>query len=73
MEHRNGKPKISIVTDSGTMLDLANSSVKFGLPYYFDATGRGGIEKLVTGKLKIKGLVRHPIKLTRFTRRMSVR
>lgn len=68
-----GKPKISIVTDSGTMLDLANISVKFGLPYYFDATGREVIAKLVTGKLKIKGLVSHPIKLTRFTKLMSVR
>lgn len=68
-----GQPKISIVTDSATLLDLANIDVKFGLPYYLDATGRGVIAKLVTGKLKIKGLITHPIKLTRFTKLMSVR
>jgi hypothetical protein len=68
-----GKPQISIVTDSSTLLDLANISVKFGLPYYLDATGRGVIAKLVTGKLKIKGLISHPIKLTRFTKLMSVK
>lgn len=71
----NGKagiPKIGIVTDSGTLLNLANISIKFGLPYYLDATGREVIIKLVTGKLKIKGLITHPIMLTRFTKLMSV-
>lgn len=68
-----GKPKISIVTDSTTLLDLANIDVKLGLPYYFDAAGLGVISKIVTRKLKIKGLVTHPIKLTRFTKLMSVR
>lgn len=68
-----GGPKISITTDSATLLDLANIDVKFGLPWYLDATGRGVIGKLLTGKLKIKGLITHPIKLTRFTKLMSVR
>ncbi|MBU1171448.1 MAG: SCP2 sterol-binding domain-containing protein [Proteobacteria bacterium] len=68
-----GNPQICIATDSGTLLDLANINVKFGLPYYFDSIGWGVITKLLTGKLKIKGLVTHPIKLTRFTKLMSVR
>jgi hypothetical protein len=68
-----GKPKISIVTDSNTLLELANISVKFGLPYYFDKVGMGVIGKLLTRKLKLKGLLTHPIALTRFTKLMSVR
>ena len=68
-----GKPKISIVTDSHTLLDLANLNVKFGLPNYFDEMGRGVIKKLLTRKLKVKGLLTHPIVLTRFTKLMSVR
>ena len=68
-----GKPKISIITDSSTMLDLANISIRFGLPYYLDSTGIGVISKLVTRKLKIKGLISHPVKLTRFTKLMSVK
>lgn len=67
-----GKPHIGITTDSITMLDLANITIKFGLPWYLDATGRAVVGKLLTGKLKIKGLITHPIKLTRFTRLMSV-
>lgn len=68
-----GDPMISITTDSATMLDLANISIKFGLPYYLDATGMGIIGKLLSGKLKIKGLITHPVKLTRFTKLMSVK
>lgn len=68
-----GSPQISITTDSTTLLDLANINIKFGLPWYLDATGREVIGKLLTGKLKIRGLITHPIKLTRFTKLMSVR
>ncbi len=68
-----GNPKISISTDSETLLDLANIDVKFGLPYYFDKVGLGVIKKILTRKLKIKGLLTHTIMLTRFTKLMSVR
>ena len=68
-----GNPKISISTDSETLLDLANIDVKFGLPYYFDKVGLGVIKKILTRKLKIKGLLIHSIMLTRFTKLMSVR
>lgn len=68
-----GKPKISIVTDANSLLELANISVKLGLPYYFDETGRSIIRKLLARKLKIKGLFTHLIALTHFTKLMSVR
>ncbi|MCX5848998.1 MAG: hypothetical protein NTW65_06075 [Deltaproteobacteria bacterium] len=68
---RIGKPKICINTDSTTLLDLANINIKFGLPYYFDKAGLGVIKKLVTRELKLKGLLTHPIMLTRFTKLMS--
>lgn len=68
-----GNPKISIVTDSMTLLDLANLRVVLGLPFYFDKTGLLTILKLLTFKLKIKGLITHPIMLTRFTKLMSVK
>lgn len=68
-----GDPQICIRTDSETLLDLANIDVKFGLPYYFDKVGLGVIKKILTRKLKIKGLITHSIMLTRFTKLMSVR
>jgi hypothetical protein len=68
-----GKPKVSIVTDSETLLNLANISIKMGLPYYFDETGRAIIRKLLKRELKLKGLVTHPLALTRLTKIMSVK
>ncbi|PKN53136.1 MAG: hypothetical protein CVU55_02690 [Deltaproteobacteria bacterium HGW-Deltaproteobacteria-13] len=69
-----GEPKVSISTDSGTLLDLANLDVKFGLPFYFDKVGLGVLKKLfVTRELKLSGLFTHPIMLTRFTKLMSCR
>ncbi len=69
-----GEPKISISTDSETLLDLANLDVKFGLPFYFDKIGLGVLKKLfITRELKLSGLLTHPIMLTRFTKLMSCR
>jgi len=66
------EPEIKITTDSETILDLSRIRIVGGLPYYFDETGRGIIKKLLSGRLKIRGLFAHPIKLTRLTRIMSV-
>lgn len=67
-----GSPRISICTDSDTLLDLANINIKFGLPYYFDDVGIVILKKLfITKELKIKGLFAHPVMLTRFTKLMS--
>ncbi len=66
------EPEIKIIADSETILNLSRIRIIAGLPYYFDETGRGIIKKLLSGRLKIKGLFAHLIKLTRLTRIMSV-
>lgn len=67
-----GNPKISISTDSDTLLELANLDVVLGLPFYFDKVGLGILKKLfLTRELKLSGLFTHPIMLTRFTKLMS--
>ncbi len=68
-----GNPKIGISTDSLTLLDLANVRVVLGVPLYFDKMGLSIIAKLLTLKLKIKGLLMHPIMLIRFQKLMSVK
>lgn len=68
-----GKPMIQIATDSGTLLDLANLSIKFGMPYYFDETGLMVIKKLMKRELKIKGMFAHIMALTYMTKIMSVK
>jgi hypothetical protein len=66
------RPDLSIETDSETLLDLANVSIKFGLPYYFDEVGMGILKKLLKRELKIRGMFAHPIALTRLSKIMSI-
>ena len=67
-----GKPMLAISTDSSTLMDLANINIKFGMPYYFDETGRMVIKKLLKKELKIKGMFTHTMALTHMTKIMSV-
>jgi len=66
------KPQIMITTDSEKVMGLNFISIKFGLPYYFDKAGRTVIKQLLSGQIKIKGMLVHPIILTRLTKVMSV-
>lgn len=63
---------LSITADSETVMNLSNQRIKWGLPYYFDETGKAILEAMKTGKLKVKGLIRHFPTLFRFARVMSV-
>jgi SCP-2 sterol transfer family len=67
-----GTADLSIETDSETLLELANVSIKFGLPYYFDEVGLGILKKLLKRELKIGGMLTHPIALTRLSKVMSI-
>ncbi len=65
-------PGLVISTDSVTLLGLSNMNIKFGMPWYFDETGLEVVKKLLKRELKIKGLLLHPLALTRLTKVMSV-
>lgn len=64
--------KLKIETDSDNILKLSTLKIKAGLPYYFDKTGREVLGLLFHGKLKIEGLLAHPVLLTRMTKLFSV-
>ncbi len=68
-----GTPDVSIRTNSENLLGLSSVPLRFGLP---DATTKEGREvnrKLFKGELKVKGLIRHPAKLARLNKLLSVR
>jgi len=67
-----GDPKIAITTDSETLLELVYINIRFGLPNYFDETGRGILKRLLKRDLKIKGMLTHVIALTKVTKVISV-
>ena len=63
---------IIIIADVETLLAITNIRIKLGLPWYFDRTGFDVIVKLLKRELKIKGMLKHPVALTRLTKVMSV-
>jgi len=64
--------KLKITTASDNIMKLNMLKIRFGLPYYFDKAGREVLAMLFGGKLKIKGLLAHPIMLTHITKLFSV-
>ncbi|MEJ2167642.1 MAG: SCP2 sterol-binding domain-containing protein [Desulfobacterales bacterium] len=66
------RPKLLIKADAETLMNLSNQKIKWGLPYYFDETGRNVMAAMKTGRLSVKGMVAHFPSLMRFSRVMSV-
>ncbi len=65
---------ITIRTDSDTVLQLSNLRIgPLGLPVYVDATGRDVVRKLLSGRLKIEGMLANVGALSAVTRIFSVR
>jgi hypothetical protein len=64
--------RLNISADSETIMNLSNQRIKWGLPYYFDDTGKEILAAMKSGRLKVKGMLRHFGTLIRFSRVMSV-
>src|SRR4030088_281533 len=66
--------KITIRTDADTVMMLSNLAIgPFGMPIYVDGVGRGIVAKLLTGGLKIDGMLTNIPTLNQVTRVFSVR
>ena len=63
---------LRIRTDSGRLLDLTTAPVRFGLPDLLSPEGRSIVGDLLSRRLRIRGLVRHPVRLARLTELLSV-
>jgi hypothetical protein len=73
--HNGLKPRrtLTIRTDADTVMSLSNLKIGLlGLPVYYDEVGRGVALKLLTGKLKIEGLLANVATLNSVTRIFSV-
>ena len=73
--HNGLKPRrtLTIRTDADTVMSLSNLKIGLlGLPVYYDEVGRAVALKLLTGKLKIDGLLPNVLTLNTVTRIFSV-
>jgi len=73
--HNGLTPKrdLTIRADADTVMSLSNLKIGlFGMPVYYDTVGRGVAAKLLSGKLRIDGLVGNLATLNTVTRIFSV-
>lgn len=64
--------RTSVTADSDSILELSNVRIVGGLPNLFDAAGRGVASKVIRGTIRLRGLLRHPVTLTRLGIVLSV-
>lgn len=67
-----GTPGLYITADANTVMNMSNLKIKWGLPYYFDETGREVLAAMKSGRLSVKGILIHFPSLLRLSRIMSV-
>ncbi|MBA3737848.1 MAG: hypothetical protein H0W97_04725 [Actinobacteria bacterium] len=63
---------LAIRAESGRLLDLTTAPLRFGSPDVLTPEGRAIIGDLLGRRLRIRGLLRHPLRLARLTKLLSV-
>jgi hypothetical protein len=66
------RPSLAVRTASAQVMDLNALRIFVGIPWAFDEAGRKVVAHLLTGRLRIEGMFRHPLLLLRLTNLMSV-
>ena len=64
--------QLAITADSERLLSLTSAPLRFGLPDVFDARGRAVLRDVVSGRVRIRGMVAHPRRLARLSSLLSV-
>lgn len=67
-----GRADLRVRADSTTLLDLAAAPLRLGLPDVFTSRGRHVVWQLLAGEVRIAGMIRHPGKLARLNKLLSV-
>ena len=63
---------LRIAADAERLLDLTTVPLRFGLPDAVKPAGRAVLEDLLARRLRIRGLVRHPLRLAGLTQLLTV-
>ena len=67
-----GRPDVVITAESETLVGMTAVPLWFGLPDVRTREGRDVSRKLLLGRLRVKGLLRHPAKLARLNKLLKV-
>jgi hypothetical protein len=65
-------PHIAITAEAYDLIELAGAPLRFGFPDVVHTKGRSVIRRIATRHVRVSGMLSHPIRLSRFTRLLSV-
>jgi hypothetical protein len=68
----SGRPTVEVHADTETLTELTIAPLRAGFPDAMTAEGRAVTRKLLTGDLKVRGLMSHPGVVSRLNRLLSV-
>lgn len=66
------RPHLRVRADAYDLIQLAAAPLRLGLPDVLDARGRAVLRQIAVRHVQVSGMLAHPIRLTRFTRLLSV-
>lgn len=66
------RPHLVIDADAYDLIELAGAPLRFGFPDVVHPQGRSVIRRIATRHVRVSGMLRHPVRLSRFTRLLSV-
>ncbi len=66
-----GAVAVLVTADSRSLLDLASAPLRLGLPDPLRPQGRRVLRAVLAGRVRVSGLLRHPLALSRLARLLS--
>ena len=66
------RPHLVIAADAYDLIELAGAPLRFGFPDVVHPQGRSVIRRIATRHVRVSGILRHPIRVSRFNRLLSV-
>ena len=64
-------PHLRVVAGADDLLELSTAPLRFGCPDALDARGRSILRRIANRDVRVSGMLRHPIRLSRLTRLLS--
>jgi hypothetical protein len=68
----DGRADVAVVADSARLLQLVGAPLRLGLPDPLHPRGRAVLGALARREIRIRGLLRHPLLVSRLARLLSV-
>jgi hypothetical protein len=66
------RPHVSVRASSSDLMSLASVSLRAGFPDPMTREGRTVLRRIAFGRIRIRGMLAHPVRLSRLARLLSV-